>query len=148
MKIVQAELRLEQGQTFERIFFQNDDSVARLKAAYMERYGEMGPSGGTGHSLNHNSGQGMQQNSLTANLEEQSDYAHGGQANVKENKLAQLLLQGLTSNFHLRDYFNVYADRVVHLNSEFVAAYDFKERLKESKNLIARQQIICANTLN
>ena len=48
----------------------------------------------------------------------------------------------------MRDYFNVYADRVVHLNSEFVAAHDFKERLKESKNLIARQQVVRANTLN
>lgn len=58
IKIVQAELELEQGQAFERIFFQNDDSVAQLKAKYMEMYGEMGPSGGTGHSLNHNGGQG------------------------------------------------------------------------------------------
>lgn len=62
--------------------------------------------------------------------------------------MAQLLLQGLTSNFHPRDYYNVYADKVVNLNSEFVAAFSFKERLKDSKNLIARQQIVRANTLH
>lgn len=60
MKIVQAELGLEHAQTFERIFFQNDHSVAELKVKYMEMYGEMGPSGGTGHSLIHKNGLGLQ----------------------------------------------------------------------------------------
>lgn len=58
IKIVQAELGVEQGQAFERIFFQSDDTVYQLKAKFMEMYGEMGPSGGTGHSLNHISGLG------------------------------------------------------------------------------------------
>ena len=67
---------------------------------------------------------------------------------MKENKLAQQLLQDWTSNFHLRDYFNIYADRVVQLNSEFLGAVFVMERLKDSQTFLERQQIVRAHTLN
>jgi len=110
----------------------------------MEMYGEMGPSGGTGHSLNHNSGLGGNPH---FNNDEQDSYSVSD-SRTKENKLAQQILEDWTDHFHMRDYFNIYADRVVQINSEFMGALYVKERLVESQTFLEEQQITLSHTLN